>query len=205
VRVALTFDDGPGPATPRLLDVLAAHGVRATFFLLGENVVRSRDVAVRLARDGHLLGNHSWSHPRPEAISARDFAGEIRRTDALLAEIRREAGLAPLRGAFPTRLPYGPAADDPRLRALAALDRTHVHWTGDFSDWVQPPPEPAALALRLREHVTSQHLAGLPAVLDLHDSSKRFEERFATAEAVGLFLAAGDLEIETVPGSVPSA
>ncbi|MHB8420271.1 MAG: polysaccharide deacetylase family protein [Myxococcales bacterium] len=197
MRVALTFDDGPGPATPRLLDVLAARGARATFFLLGQNVARARDVCARAARAGHGLGNHSWSHPKPAAIAEAAFAEEIRRTDALLAEIRREAGLPPLPGPFPVRLPYGPAADDPRLRALAALGRTHVHWTGDFADWKQP--EPVELAGRLREHVERQHALGLPAVLDLHDSSRRGDDRSATVEAVRLLLEAADLEIDLVP------
>jgi peptidoglycan-N-acetylglucosamine deacetylase len=197
VRAALTFDDGPGPATPRLLDALAASGVRATFFLLGQNVERSREVAVRLAREGHVLGNHSWSHPKAEAINEKDFADQVRRTDALLADVRREAGLPPAQR-FPVRLPYGPAADDPRLRALAALRRTHVHWTGDFADWAQPPPDPGELAVRMRRHVEVQHSCGLLAVLDLHDSSRNFDDRSTTVEAVRRLLAAGDLETETL-------
>ena len=199
MRVALTFDDGPGPATPRLLDVLAAHRVHATFFLLGQNVERDRAVAVRLAREGHQLGNHSVTHPRPEAVDAAGFAEQIRRNDALLAEIRREAGLPPIAGPLPVRLPYGPAADDPRLRALAALGRTHVHWTGDFGDWVQPPPDPTELARRMREHVAAQHARGLLAVLDLHDSSRGHEDRSATVEAVRLLLEGGGLDVEVAP------
>lgn len=198
-RLALTFDDGPGPATPRLLDVLRAKGARATFFLLGSNIERSREVAVRLAREGHVLGNHSWTHPKPDGITEAAFVEEIRRTDRLLAEIRRSAGLAELPGPFPVRLPYGPAPADPRLRALASLGRTHVHWTGDFQDWVQPPPKPDALAAAFRAHVNAQTAAGLDTVLDLHDSSRRFEDRSATAEAVRMLLETFDLQLFTVP------
>jgi chitin deacetylase len=156
-------------------------------------------VAIRLAREGHVLGNHSWSHPKADAISEAAFVEEIRRTDALLGEIRRSAGLADLSGPFPVRLPYGPAASDPRLRALASLGRTHVHWTGDFQDWVQPPPKPEALAAAFRAHLAAQIAAGLSTVLDLHDSSRRFEDRSATAEAVRLFLETPGLEPFTVP------
>ena len=185
-RVALTFDDGPGPATPALLDVLAARGVRATFFLLGTNVERSREVVVRLLREGHIAGNHSHSHPRPDATDEARFAEEIRRNDALLTEVAREAGVT-LREPIPVRLPYGPAANDPRLRALAALGRQHVHWTGDFDDWNDPPP--IALAQKMREHVLEQHARGLDAVLDLHDSSRLYADRAATVAAVRLLLA----------------
>src|SRR5262245_36427450 len=110
-RVALTFDDGPGPSTPALLDVLAARGIRATFFLLGVNVERSREVVIRLLREGHTAGNHSHTHPRPDATDEPRFAEEIRRNDALLVEIAGEAGVT-LPEPIPVRLPYGPAADD---------------------------------------------------------------------------------------------
>lgn len=62
-RVALTFDDGPNPnASPRVLDVLRAEGVRATFFLLGRHVERWPELAQRVAREGHALGNHGYHH-----------------------------------------------------------------------------------------------------------------------------------------------
>jgi peptidoglycan/xylan/chitin deacetylase (PgdA/CDA1 family) len=199
MRLALTFDDGPGPATAKLLDVLRAKGARATFFLLGQNIERARDVVVRLTRDGHVLGNHSWSHPKADGISETSFVEEIRRTDALLDEIRRAAGFAGERGPFPVRLPYGPGLADPRLRALASIGRTHVHWTGDFQDWVQPPPSPQALVDAFRAHATAQNAAGLDTVLDLHDSSRRFEDRSATVEAVRLLLETPGLEIFAVP------
>jgi len=167
----LTFDDGPGPSTPALLDVLAAAGVRATFFVLGCNLERRRDVALRIARDGHVLGNHTYSHARPDAIDAGALADEIARTDALIADIT--GPIVP-----PLRLPYGIAWNDPRLSVLAGLGRVHVGWTADFGDWL--PCDPAELAARMRAH-------GDDAVLDLHDSSRTGAERPWTVEAVRLF------------------
>ncbi len=63
--IALTFDDGPDPlVTPLVLDVLKAHGITATFFLIGKNVQRSPDLAARILAEGHEIGNHSHDHPR---------------------------------------------------------------------------------------------------------------------------------------------
>lgn len=62
-RVALTFDDGPNPiATPRVLDTLRAHDVRATFFLLGRHVERWPEIARRVHDEGHSVGNHGYHH-----------------------------------------------------------------------------------------------------------------------------------------------
>jgi peptidoglycan/xylan/chitin deacetylase (PgdA/CDA1 family) len=198
MKVALSFDDGPGPATESLLDVLAARGARATFFLLGRNVERARAVAVRLARAGHVVGNHTFTHARPDAIGAAALVEEIGRTDELLRDVCREAGVS-VREPIPVRLPYGPSDRDPRLPALASLGRTHVHWTGDFEDWSDPPPDPAALAAQMRAHIAAQHAQGLATVLDLHDSSRLFADRRATVEAVRLLLTDATLEIFTVP------
>src|SRR5438270_8276786 len=171
--VALTFEDGPRRATPLVLDGLAARGVHAAFFLLGKNVERARDIAVRIAREGHVVGNHTFTHARPDAIAGAQLVDEIARTDALLLDVCREAGVL-ARQPIPVRLPYGPAPHDARILALASIGRTHVHWTGDFEDWIEPQPDAAALAARLRAHVTAQAAAGMAAVLDLHDSSKLF-------------------------------
>ncbi len=196
--MALTFDDGPGPATPRLLDVLAARGARATFFLLGRNLERARDVALRMARDGHVLGNHTYSHARPDAIGAAQLVDEVGRTDALIAEVYRTAGRAPPRP-IAVRLPYGPAPDDPRLLALASMGRTHTHWTADFQDWLDPAPDPSTLAARMRAHIAAQAALGLAAVIDLHDSSKLYADRAATVDAVEQLLVDPALQLFTVP------
>ena len=63
--IALTFDDGPNDAaTPELLDVLARHGVRATFFAIGNFVRQRPEITRAVAAAGHLLGNHTMSHPK---------------------------------------------------------------------------------------------------------------------------------------------
>ena len=86
--VALTFDDGPHPIhTPTVLDVLERHGVKATFFMLGRNVERHRDVARAVLDRGHEIGNHSYSHTRLVFVSPARVQEEVARTDQLLREI----------------------------------------------------------------------------------------------------------------------
>ena len=210
---ALTFDDGPGPSTGDLLEVLRAAGVRATFFLLGRNLEeapwcgdpgKARALALRAARDGHVLGNHTYSHLRPDRWP--EFAADLKRGEAVVRAVRTEAGLPD--GPVPFRLPYGvrlveqtmpsPAGTlncvslDPRLPVLASLGRAHLHWTSDFDDWLAKPGEGAKLAAKMSAHVDQCIGLGMDAVLDLHDSgtgSSSGYERRATVEGVKLFLA----------------
>jgi peptidoglycan/xylan/chitin deacetylase (PgdA/CDA1 family) len=86
--VALTFDDGPDPFhTPRVLDVLDQHHVKATFFMMGRQVERYPKVAREVLRRGHEIGNHSYSHPKLILMSPRRVRDEIERTDKLLRDI----------------------------------------------------------------------------------------------------------------------
>ena len=99
--VALTFDDGPGPAnTPVVLELLARHQVKATFFMVGRNIEQHRELAARVLAEGHQLGNHSYSHRRMVLSSPSFIEEEISRTDALL----REVGA---RGEILFRAPFG--------------------------------------------------------------------------------------------------
>jgi peptidoglycan/xylan/chitin deacetylase (PgdA/CDA1 family) len=90
--VALTFDDGPNePYTSQLLDLLAAHGVQATFFQVGRNAERFPDVTRRVVADGHLLGNHSYSHTFSRYLTSPRQQSEIRRAQDVLTEISGQA------------------------------------------------------------------------------------------------------------------
>ncbi|WP_433799779.1 polysaccharide deacetylase family protein [Actinomycetospora sp. CA-084318] len=85
-RFALTFDDGPDPATtPALLDVLARHAAHATFFLIGERAAAHPDLVARIAAAGHEIGNHSWRDRPTWRLPLDEFRGDLRRTQQLLA------------------------------------------------------------------------------------------------------------------------
>jgi peptidoglycan/xylan/chitin deacetylase (PgdA/CDA1 family) len=181
-RVALTFDDGPGPFTEPLLEVLRAADVKATFFALGVNIERFPDVALRIVREGHTLGNHTFSHV---AAHPEDIIDEIRRTDLMIAELYREAGRE--LASIPFRLPWGPHGPAGVMRSALAqgLGRPHCHWTDMFWDWTAPPA--AELLHALREHVGLFHDLGLAAIILLHDASPPHElssNRAQTVEAV---------------------
>src|ERR1035437_244457 len=79
--VALTFDDGPDPVdTPRLLDLLREKNVKATFFVVGERAERHPEIVRRAWEEGHLIGNHTWSHrPLFCFLTPRRLRSEIER------------------------------------------------------------------------------------------------------------------------------
>ncbi len=125
--IALTFDDGPGPYTARLLGMLAAAHVRVTFFLVGGNI-RGREAIVRqeLAQ-GDAIGDHTWTHPELSALSSAAIRSQLART---LAEIRRATG-----GGTPLmRPPYG--ATNHRVAAVArSMGFAQILWSVDTNDW----------------------------------------------------------------------
>jgi peptidoglycan/xylan/chitin deacetylase (PgdA/CDA1 family) len=171
--IALTFDDGPGPTTAQLLDVLRAHAVPATLFVLGRNIEDcpwsleprvGRKLVKRAILDGHTIGNHTFTHAGQQTET--EFCAEIARTDALIRELSAEVGVAS--GVPPVRLPFGVQPEDPRIRYLGALGRAHVHWSGNFDDWHEGPIE--RLSAALRTYVEQREEVGLDSVLLLHDS-----------------------------------
>lgn len=86
--IALTFDDGPAPrATEHILRVLDQHGVRATFFLVGEAMAQHPEAARQIAGSGHEIGNHSWSHQRMVLKSPAWVVAELAKTDAAIREL----------------------------------------------------------------------------------------------------------------------
>lgn len=98
--VALTFDDGPGVHTDEILRILEEQDVKATFFLTGREMEAHRDEAQKIAKAGHQIGNHSYSHQRMMFKSPTFIREEIERTDQLI----RQTGY---QGEIPFRPPYG--------------------------------------------------------------------------------------------------
>ncbi|MEV6616414.1 polysaccharide deacetylase family protein [Streptomyces sp. NPDC051051] len=133
--VALTVDDGPDPTwTPALLDVLAAHAVEATFFVVGERAREHPGLLRRLLAAGHHLGNHSYSHFQPfAALPAAAVARELHETQRV---VTGETGVRPA-------LFRAPAGGWSRRVLAAARDHglTPVDWTVDPKDWREPPAD----------------------------------------------------------------
>ncbi len=128
-QIALTFDDGPNePFTSRILDILAEHSIKATFFMLGENAERFADVCQRIQREEHVIGNHSYSHSRWLALRKRkDIAQELKCTQEA---IYKASGVKPCL----FRPPYG-FWTPWMLRTAKKLGFTIITWDNMTNDW----------------------------------------------------------------------
>ncbi|MFE0798692.1 polysaccharide deacetylase family protein [Streptomyces sp. NPDC058812] len=127
----LTFDDGPDPRyTPDILDTLAKYDVRATFFVCGEMADYNRDLLSRMADEGHVVGNHTWSHPLLTSLGRRRIRSEMERT----SEVVEQAYGEPPRW---FRAPYG-AWNRAAFQLGAELGMEPLAWTVDTLDWTTP-------------------------------------------------------------------
>lgn len=131
-KVALTFDDGPHPGlTPRLLDLLKAHDVPATFYVLGNRVARSPRLAARIAEEGHEIGNHTWSHPNLAHLGDAQVLEQI---DATSSAVIDATGRMPVT----LRPPWGELSARQRLMVFRARGMPSVFWSVDTEDWRRP-------------------------------------------------------------------
>lgn len=124
-EVALTFDDGPSPKyTPLLLDGLKERNVRATFFLLGQNVKENQELVQRMQAEGHLLGNHTYNHVQLNKIPETTARQEILKTNNEIYEAT---------GKYPEymRPPYGAWKKNMEL----CVEMLPVFWDIDTLDW----------------------------------------------------------------------
>lgn len=171
-ELALTFDDGPNPGwTPRLLDILGGHGVRATFFQLGSRAAAEPALVRRMVAEGHLIGNHSWSHPNLALTAGRRVREELTRTRETLEQITG----APVRFFRP---PFG-ARRPGVFRAARELGLVPVLWNAMTSDWSEPSAD--AIAQKLVAKIDSLERRGMAANIVLHDGGHR--ESAANREA----------------------
>ncbi|MFI8854557.1 polysaccharide deacetylase family protein [Streptomyces sp. 891-h] len=129
--MALTFDDGPHPEhTPRLLEVLRRHGVQATFFVVGQNAAAFPGLLHAIAADGHVVGNHSYTHRQLPRLPSTEVRSELSRTSEL---IDRVVGTPPRW----CRAPYGDW-HPPSLKICSDLGMEPMGWSLDTRDWARP-------------------------------------------------------------------
>jgi peptidoglycan-N-acetylglucosamine deacetylase len=129
--IALTFDDGPSESTPVLLELLAAHNAKATFFMCGHNVRRLKEIAQEVLAAGHEIGNHTDSHPPLYFKSPEFIYRELERAQDSISQIIKPKLF---------RAPYG--VRWPGLRsAQERLNLTGVMWTAIGRDWKLPASE----------------------------------------------------------------
>lgn len=176
--VYLTFDDGPHPAiTPFVLDALALHNAKATFFCIGNNVEKNSEVYTRLLSEGHSVGNHTYNHINGWKANTHDYISEVSRTASLVHS-------------HLFRPPYGRIS-----RAQARLLRQHyriVMWdvlSADFDEKIS--------AERCFNNVIKNVRSG--SIVVMHDSEKAFPRLEHALPKVLLYLTENNFAMEAIP------
>jgi peptidoglycan-N-acetylglucosamine deacetylase len=175
-HLALTYDDGPNdPHTFRLLEVLARHEVKATFFLIGRFVQQRPDIVRELAKAGHLIGNHTFTHPQLIFKTGAQVTEEVLRCRRAIADAVGEHSNL-FRPPFGGRRPV-------TLRAVEKLGLHPVMWNVTGYDWNAPS------AKHIEAKVSSQAKGG--NVILLHDGGHKMlgADRSATIEASNRLIA----------------
>lgn len=167
--IAITFDDGPSTAnTPRLLDILAKRGVKATFFLVGQCVATAPELVKREVEEGHEIANHSWSHPILAKKSDEGVRSELQKThDAIL----QACGQAPTL----MRPPYGALTERQRTWVNQQFGYKIILWDVDPLDWKRPGAgviaqriiqETRPGSIILAHDIHAQTIDAVPQILD---------------------------------------
>ncbi len=173
-KAVLTFDDGPdGEFTPAILDILREKEVKATFFLLGENVNQFPGITLKIHQEGHLIGNHSMTHTNFQELEVREIIEqEIIPTEEAIYRITGEKPVF-------IRPPYGSIQDE-AIKALGKKGYRIVNWSVDSFDWDRELNKPEAIIERVLSYlhpgdVILMHSAGgnrentvaaLPEIID---------------------------------------
>ena len=194
-QLALTYDDGPNdPNTLRLIDVLARHNVKATFFVLGKFVAQKPQIVRALVSAGHVIGNHSWDHPRLIFASNAELRSQIERTQKAIFDAC---------GVTPTlfRPPYGGRRPG-TLSAVRKLGLEPVMWKVTCYDW-KPTTADKVFA-----HAQRQIRGGDVILMHDGDQAQMGADRSHTVEATDRLIAhykAAGYGFVTVPGMMATA
>ncbi len=154
MKIALTFDDGPHPTlTQEILDILDRYDVRATFFMIGENVAQYPDIAKEVIERGHEIGNHTASHSYTGRMEEEELLREITDCENIFFNILgcETSLLRPPEGVVPDSL----------LRLCGSLEYSVILWNIDTRDWAHPSPS------KISKTVVSQVRAG--DIILMHD------------------------------------
>jgi peptidoglycan/xylan/chitin deacetylase (PgdA/CDA1 family) len=155
--VAMTFDDGPHPQnTPRLLDMLRARNIKATFYVIGRSVDNYPQIVRRIVAEGHEIGNHTYTHRNLTKLGDSEVRNELVRTRDAIA---KASGVQPRT----MRPPYGALLQ--RQRGLIHEDFGYptVLWSVDPRDWQRPGP--SVVTSRI---LTNSHNGAIILAHDLH-------------------------------------
>lgn len=187
--ISLTFDDGPSAYTPLLLSILREYGIKATFFVIGENLAKPGYAdSIRLAHEeGHIIASHTWSHENIKTLSSTHFIKEIEKT---ADEIEKVIGLRPKY----FRPPYGEYSEE-TLKYLFSKGYKVIMWNIDTNDWQYQSSHPEYIKQAFIDafDATTNHLAKswvplmhdtyLPTVNSVKDIIKlglKYKYRFLT-------------------------
>jgi peptidoglycan/xylan/chitin deacetylase (PgdA/CDA1 family) len=167
--IAITFDDGPHPQnTPRLLDMLRARNIKATFYVIGRSVELYPQIVRRTVAEGHEIGNHTHTHRLLSKLSDSEVRSELSRCQDAIA---RAAGVRPRT----MRPPYGGLLQRQRELVHAEFGYPTILWSVDPLDWKRPGPSvvtsrilsgTSAGGIVLAHDLHSQTVDAMPATLD---------------------------------------
>lgn len=170
-KLALTFDDGPNPSiTPKLLDLLAKHNARATFFLVGKFVRDCPDLTKAIAAQGHLIGNHTDTHPNLLFCGRRETREELQRCSAAIQEATWAAPRW-FRPPFGVRSPW--LIEIAQQQGLRTAMWTHLpgDWRVKPSQWLIERLSPIASAAQANLSNAQKGAPATGAVICLHDGN----------------------------------
>ncbi|MCL1845120.1 MAG: polysaccharide deacetylase family protein [Defluviitaleaceae bacterium] len=173
-KIALTFDDGPSEYTLKILDTLAAHNARASFFVLGHKIAENAEIVRRTRAEGSEIISHTWSHckdPNLAESGADAIEKELRDTEAAICAVIAPPQISPKL----LRTPYGALSDT--LKTVARkLDYAIINWSVDPLDW-----ECRDADLVFERIMSSVHDGAIILCHDLYDSTALAMERVVPA------------------------
>lgn len=179
-KIALTFDDGPSPIwTEALLDGLRERGVKATFFVTGQNVEAYPELIKKMQEDGHLIGNHTYSHIQLTAVSEEKALEEIKKTNEAIYNCT---------GSYPEflRPPFGSIKKDMEKE----VDMITVLWDVDPTDWCRSSAVCIARSVveNVQDHsiilLHDQYESSVKAALQIVDTLTKEGYEFVTVDEI---------------------